>query len=87
MQKSKKVVRIVLYELAISQSDCRKAGPYQLLYNNSLRAVQLSTLSKMHVPRIYMKSIIFDTLASFLHIQDIPVVISCLNNTQKSITN
>ena len=30
LQKLKKVVRIVLYGLAISKSDCRKAGPYQL---------------------------------------------------------
>ena len=31
LQKLKKVVLIVLYELAIdSQSDCIKAGPYQL---------------------------------------------------------
>ena len=30
LQKLKKVVRIVLYGPAISQSDCRKAGPYQL---------------------------------------------------------
>ena len=29
-----KVVRIVLYGPAISQADCRKAGPYQLPYNN-----------------------------------------------------
>ena len=36
MQKLKKVARIVLYGLAISQSDCRKAGPYQLPCNNGL---------------------------------------------------
>ena len=30
LQKLKKVVHIVLYGPAISQSDCRKAGPYQL---------------------------------------------------------
>ena len=29
LQKLKKVVRIVLYGPAISQSVCRKAGPYQ----------------------------------------------------------
>ena len=34
LQKLKKVVRIVLYGPAISQSDCRKAGPYQLPCNN-----------------------------------------------------
>ena len=32
-QKSTKVVRIVLYRLTISQSDCRQAGPYQLPYD------------------------------------------------------
>ena len=35
LQKLKKVVRIVLYGPAISQSDCRKAGPYQLPFNNN----------------------------------------------------
>ena len=30
LQKLKKVVRIVLYGPTINQSDCRKAGPYQL---------------------------------------------------------
>ena len=34
LEKSKKVVRIVLYGPAIRQSDCRKAGPYQLPRNN-----------------------------------------------------
>ena len=34
MQKLKKVVRIVLYGLAISRSDCTKASPYQLPKNN-----------------------------------------------------
>ena len=34
LQKLKKVVRTVLYGPAISQSDCRKPGPYQLPYNN-----------------------------------------------------
>ena len=33
LQKLKKVVRIVLYGPAISQSDCKKAGPYQLPYS------------------------------------------------------
>ena len=32
LQKLKKVDRIVLYGLAISQSECMKAGPYQLPY-------------------------------------------------------
>ena len=34
LQKLKMVVRIVLYRPAISQSGCKKAGPYQLQYNN-----------------------------------------------------
>ena len=38
LRKLKKVVRIVvcivLYGPAISQSECKKAGPYQLSYNN-----------------------------------------------------
>ena len=34
LQELKKVVRIVLYGPAISQSDYRKAGPYQLPDNN-----------------------------------------------------
>ena len=33
LQKLKKVVRIMLYGPAISQSDCKKAGPCQLAYN------------------------------------------------------
>ena len=33
-KKLKKIVRIVLYGPAISQSDCRKPGPYQLPCNN-----------------------------------------------------
>ena len=34
LQKLKKVARIVLYGPAISKSDCKKVGPYQLAYNN-----------------------------------------------------
>ena len=41
-QKLKKVVRIVLYRPAISQSDCMKAGPYQLQYNNNRYIVTVS---------------------------------------------
>ena len=33
LQKLKKVVRVVLYKPAISQSDYRKAGSYQLPFN------------------------------------------------------
>ena len=36
LQKLKKVVSIVLYGPAISQSDGRKTGPYQLPSNNTL---------------------------------------------------
>ena len=39
LQKLKKVVRIMLYGLAISQLDCRKAGQYQLpLLNTNIHA-------------------------------------------------
>ena len=41
LQKLKKVVRVVLYGPAISQSDCRKAGPYQPSYNNVLYCIVL----------------------------------------------
>ena len=34
LQKLKKVVRIMLYGPANSQSNCKKAGPYQLSSNN-----------------------------------------------------
>ena len=34
LQMLKKVVRILLYGPAVSQSGCRKAGPYQLPSNN-----------------------------------------------------
>ena len=46
LQKLKKLVRIVLYGPAISQSDCRKAGPYQLTYNN----VQFEKFSDKKIP-------------------------------------
>ena len=46
LQKLKKMVRIVLYGPAISQSDCRKAGSYQLSYNND----------KYRVPKIAEKN-------------------------------
>ena len=36
LRKLKKVVRIVLYGTAISQSDCRKAGPHQLPCNKRI---------------------------------------------------
>ena len=42
-------------------------------------------LSNPHVFSIYIKSIV-DTLASFQRTSDIPAVISCLSNTQESIT-
>ena len=43
--KLKKVVRIVLYGPAISQSDCRKTGPYQLPLNNTLYSVSNKMVS------------------------------------------
>ena len=48
LQKLKKVVRIVLYGPAISQSDCRKAGPYQLPCNNVIYIIiQIRQLYKL----------------------------------------
>ena len=38
LRKLKTVVRIVLYGPAISQSDCKKAGPYQLPCNKLLNS-------------------------------------------------
>ena len=35
LQKLKKVVRTVLYGPAISRSDCKKPGPYQLPYHKN----------------------------------------------------
>ena len=45
LQKLYKMVHIVLYGPAISQSDCRKACPYQLPYNNG---VYLGNHGKIH---------------------------------------
>ena len=48
LQKLEKVVRIMLYRPAISQSDCKKAGPYQLPYNKDLyRGGTLSVRSRL----------------------------------------
>ena len=64
MKKLKKVVRIVLYGPAISQSDSRKAGPYQLPYNKVKNKkskffshrylIELYETNRMsHVPHLY----------------------------------
>ena len=56
LQKLKKVVRIVLYGPAISQSDCRKAGPYQLPCNKSLLLTGLlGPYWKMQSPIIFVR--------------------------------
>ena len=47
LQKLKKVVRIVLYGPAISQSDCRKAGPYQLPYDNCQSEARTITIEQL----------------------------------------
>ena len=53
LQKLKKVVRIVLYGPAISQSDCRKASPYQLPSNNTFWTqgpkISLYTEFQLHI--------------------------------------
>ena len=48
LQKLKKVVRMVLYGPAISQSDCRKTGPYQLPFNEELYRVKKYTRLMSH---------------------------------------
>ena len=52
LQKLKKVVRIVLYGPAIGQSDCRKAGPYQLPFNN--RSKTISVISEIRHHEIFI---------------------------------
>ena len=42
---------IMLYGPTISQSDCRKTGPYQLLYNNRLNFKSL-TLRRLNSQQI-----------------------------------
>ena len=53
LQKLKKVVRTVLYGPAISQSDCRKPGPYQLPSNKIKYVIQ-------HVFLIYNSERLFN---------------------------
>ena len=63
LQKLKKVVRIMLYGPAISQSDCRKAGPYQLP-NNKVRIRHdqkfLMTLYLFYCPPSRLASLFFE---------------------------
>ena len=55
LQKLKKVARIVLYGPAISQSDCRKAGPYQLPYNNALYCIVFHCIALHWRQRLYLR--------------------------------
>ena len=52
LQKLKKMVCIVLYGPAISQSDCRKAVPYQLPCNNVVKLNNLQRDHKYHKPSL-----------------------------------
>ena len=60
LQKLEKVVHIVLYGPAISQSDCRKASQYQLPYNNSCNChiIKLSLMAgsvlKIFEPQLFI---------------------------------
>ena len=45
--KVEKVVRIVLYGPAVSQSGCRKAGPYQLPLNNSKYGTNTKSINNL----------------------------------------
>ena len=79
LQKLKKMVRIVLYGTAISQSDCRKAGPYQLpliipstdqvtrLVNSSLYSIIIfQRLFKMKIKfRLMFKYLTFSSVSMF----------------------
>ena len=47
LQKLKKAVRIVLYGLAISQSDCSKADPYQLPFNKTPIHISLRKIEQI----------------------------------------
>ena len=48
LQKLKKMVRIVLYGLAISQSDCREGSLYQLpLINTSINSFTMSEVARL----------------------------------------
>ena len=47
LQKLKKVVCIVLYGLAISQSDCKKASLYQLSSNEDVHEMLLKVLTPL----------------------------------------
>ena len=62
LQKLKKVVRIMLYGPAISQSDCRKAGPYQLPSNKNLpRGLHVKiAILEMIVYRLSLKGSLFN---------------------------
>ena len=53
LQKLKKVVRIVLYGPAISQSDCMKASPYQLAYNNYYLLTGCKGRTRKYKPKVF----------------------------------
>ena len=43
LQKLIKMVRIILYPLAISQSDCSRASPYQLSYQFKYASIMFTS--------------------------------------------
>ena len=53
LQKLKKLIRIVLYGLAISQSDCRKGGPYQLSSNNYYLLTGCKGRTRKYKPKVF----------------------------------
>ena len=53
LQQLKKVVRIVLYGAAIGQSDCKKAGPYQLPSNNYYLLTGCKGRTRKYKPKVF----------------------------------
>ena len=51
LQKFKKVTHVVIYGPAISQSDCRRAGLYQLPYNNIINSCIINEITKLKMLR------------------------------------
>ena len=48
-----KVVRIVSYGPAISQSDCRKTSPYQLSYDNNYLLTGYKGRTRIYKPKVF----------------------------------
>ena len=70
LQKLKKVVCIVSYGSAISQSDCRKASPYQLPHNKRSKHCSKASQSQISCFLTIFQTVdgnILDTKGTFLN--------------------